>query len=36
MYQFPPKVIDTFFLDDVDYYGLEYWYEDAKEVTKEL
>jgi hypothetical protein len=29
-------VIDAFFLDAIDYHGIEWWYEDVKQVAKEL
>lgn len=28
--------IDAFFIDDIDYKGLEYWYNDILEVNAEL
>lgn len=35
-HHFPPKVIDAFFLDEIDYRGLEFWYNDIVEVDKEI
>lgn len=35
-HHFTPSVIDAFFIDDADYHGIEFWYNDIKEVTKEL
>ena len=35
-HHFLPTEIDAFFLDDIDYHGLEYWYNDILEVNKEL
>lgn len=34
--RWPPEVIDALFLDAIDRHGLEYWYNDIKEVVKEL
>lgn len=31
-----PAIISRLFLDKQDYHGLEYWYEDAKQVIKEM
>jgi len=31
-----PSVIDAFFLDDNDYHGLEFWYNDVVEVNKTI
>jgi len=28
--------IDKLYLDDLDYYGLFYWYKDAKEYVKQI
>jgi hypothetical protein len=36
MYRFTPETIDNLFCDNKDYKGLYYWYEDAKEYSKEL
>lgn len=35
-HHFSPAEIDAFFIDDADYWGIEYWYNDIKEVTLEL
>ncbi len=35
-YHWPPELIGGFFIDDLDFYGLEFWYNDAKEVNKDL
>ena len=29
-----PKEIESLYLDDTDFLGLEYWYNDVKEVNK--
>lgn len=31
-YHWPPKIIDTLFCDDLDYYGITYWYNNLKEL----
>lgn len=31
-----PDKIDGLYLDDRDYHGLEYWYNDVKEVAASL
>jgi hypothetical protein len=36
MYRFVPSEIDKLFLDKKDYHGLYYWYEDAKDYSKEI
>jgi len=28
--------IDAFFIDNIDYKGIEFWYEDVKEVVKDM
>lgn len=35
-HHFSPAEIDAFFLDDIDYHGLEFWYNDVRQVSKEL
>ena len=35
-YHWTPRQIDEMYLDDEDYYGLEYWYNDVMEVSDEL
>jgi hypothetical protein len=29
-----PDKLGSFFIDDADMYGLEFWYEDCKEMQK--
>jgi len=36
MYRFTPDVIDGLYLDSKDYHGLYYWFEDAKEYSKQI
>jgi len=36
MYRFTPETLDELFCDDLDFHGLYYWYNDAKEYAKEL
>jgi len=31
-----PEVVDNLFIDDSDWHGLTYWYNDLKEVHKEM
>ena len=35
-HHFTPDVIDGFFLDDIDYHGLLFWYEEAREIEKSM
>jgi hypothetical protein len=35
-YYWNPFVIGKLFLDDIDKFGLFYWYNDAKEMAKEI
>ena len=35
-HHFTPAVIDAFFIDAIDWHGLEYWYNDVKEVNESL
>lgn len=35
-HHFSPVEIDAFFLDEQDYHGLTYWYNDCKEMNEEL
>jgi hypothetical protein len=32
-FHWPPEVIGGFFIDDQDYKGLEYWYDDVREIN---
>jgi len=36
LYKFRPKDIDKLYLDDIDYHGIIYWFDDAKEYVKEI
>jgi hypothetical protein len=31
-----PEMISSLFHDGIDYFGLEYWYNDVKEVVQEM
>lgn len=35
-HHWPPHIIDNLFLDDQDYKGLEFWYNDICKVHEEL
>lgn len=35
-HHFTPDVIDGFFLDAVDYHGLEFWYNEATEAEESI
>ncbi len=35
-HHWPPHIIKELYLDNEDYQGLEYWYEDVIEVSKDL
>tara|TARA_R110000824_G_C15199340_1_gene675540 strand:+ start:519 stop:707 length:189 start_codon:yes stop_codon:yes gene_type:complete len=35
-YHWPPNQIDNLFLDDYDYHGLKYWYDNAKEMHDKM
>nr|WP_299067180.1 hypothetical protein [uncultured Allomuricauda sp.] len=38
-YKWPPPIVENLYLDDFDYNGLEFWFNDAKDQdkkTKEL
>jgi len=34
-YKWPPQTYGGLFVDNVDEHGLEFWYEDVKELVKE-
>lgn len=34
--KWPPDVIGGLFIDGIDYMGLEYWYDDVKQVSEEM
>jgi hypothetical protein len=34
-FKWPPNVIGGLFVDDADYLGLEYWYNDVLEMVNE-
>ena len=33
-YRWSPEIIGNLYCDDADFFGLWYWYEDAKEMNK--
>ncbi len=35
-FHWPPDKIGGFFIDDIDYLGLEFWYNDCVEMSKEI
>ena len=35
-HHFPPQVIDALFVDDQDYHGLEWWYNDVRQAGEEF
>lgn len=35
-YKFTPKDIDDLYLDDENYHGLIYWYNDVLQINKDL
>lgn len=35
-FQWPPNIIGGFFIDAQDYLGLEFWYNDVKEMSETL
>lgn len=35
-FKWSPTVINELFIDDADYLGLEYWYNDALEIQKSI
>ena len=35
-YHWPPDKIESLYVDDTDFFGLEYWYNDALEIEKEI
>ncbi|KKN59924.1 hypothetical protein LCGC14_0536740 [marine sediment metagenome] len=35
-HHWPPNIIKNLYLDKEDYQGLEYWYDDVKEVNDNL
>lgn len=35
-HHWPPDTIGGLFCDNLDHEGLEFWYEDVKEVNKQL
>jgi hypothetical protein len=34
-YKWPPDLIGGFFIDNIDHYGLEFWYEDIIKMIEE-
>lgn len=35
-HHWPPDIIGGFFIDAIDFYGIEYWYNDIKEVVANM
>ncbi|HXP52168.1 MAG TPA: hypothetical protein VN922_19585 [Bacteroidia bacterium] len=35
-YKWPPENIGGFFIDDLDEFGIVFWYEDVKEIIEDL
>lgn len=35
-HHYTPSDIDAFFLDEIDYHGLLFWYEDIKDTSKKI
>jgi len=35
-FNWEPKTIGSLFIDNIDYLGLEFWYEDVLQTSKEL
>ena len=35
-FKWSPDIVDDLFIDDADYHGIKYWYDDLFEVHKEL
>tara|TARA_R110002167_G_scaffold110087_4_gene280347 strand:+ start:10850 stop:10987 length:138 start_codon:yes stop_codon:yes gene_type:complete len=35
-FKWEPSVIDDMFIDDADYKGIKYWYDDIIDVHKQL
>lgn len=35
-YHWTPDYVDTLYVDAIDYHGLVYWYNDCKEIEKEI
>jgi hypothetical protein len=35
-HHWPPSVIDAMYLDSLDYHGIGYWYDNAKEMHDKL
>ena len=36
LYKWEPKVINEFYIDEIDCFGLIYWFKDAQEYIKEI
>jgi hypothetical protein len=36
LYKWTPDYINTLYLDDIDDFGLFFWWEDAKDYVKEI
>lgn len=35
-FHYPPAVIDNLYLDSADHHGLEFWFEDVREVVQKI
>jgi hypothetical protein len=35
-FQWTPETINGLYLDGIDHFGLKYWYDDCKEVEREM
>jgi hypothetical protein len=35
-FHWTPEVINGLYCDDIDHFGIEYWYNDCKEVNEKL
>lgn len=36
VFKYGPQIIDALYIDDIDFHGIIYLYEDAKEYIKEI
>jgi hypothetical protein len=35
-YHWPPSVIEEMYLDDIDYKGIEFWYNDLVDIRNQI
>lgn len=35
-YRWSPETVDNLYVDNIDYHGLEFWYNDVLEYQKEI